>query len=213
MMGAQGGPSVDVPVSIDYRELEQARQWAAGANTRRPWRLEFFATFVSAMAEVATPHRIRVLELGSGPGFLAEELLRARAEIDYVGLDASAAVHHLAKERLGASAPRAQWIERSLRDLDWPQGLGKFDLVVTNQAVHELRHKRYARGLHAQALEVLVPGGVYLVCDHFLGDGGMSNDQLYMTADEQKAALHDAGFRQVERLLQKGDLVLHRATA
>jgi predicted methyltransferase len=84
--------------------------------------------------------------------------------------------------------------------------------VVTHQAVHELRHKDRACGLHAQAAGLLAPGGVYLVCDHVAGEGGMAEDQLYMTVDEQAAALAAAGFGVVEQLLLKGGLVLHRAS-
>jgi len=83
--------------------------------------------------------------------------------------------------------------------------------VVTHQAVHELRHKRHAVGLHEQVKDVLKPSGAYLVCDHHLGDGGMSNDQLYMTVDEQRQALLAAGFSSAEAVLVHGGLVLHRA--
>ena len=30
------------------------------------------------------------------------------------------------------------------------------------------------------------PGGVLLFCDHYFGDDGMSNDQLYMNRTEQR---------------------------
>ena len=83
---------------------------------------------------------------------------------------------------------------------------------MTNQAVHELRHKRYAPTLHHQVRGLLATGGNYLVCDHFAGEGGMSNSELYMTVEEQKAALFAAGFTNVEQLLLKGGLVLHRAS-
>jgi len=75
-----------------------------------------------------------------------------------------------------------------------------------------LRHKRHAIGFHAQARELLTTGGIYLVCDHFFGEGGMENDQLYMTVAEQRAALFSAGFSSVEQLFLKGGMVLHHAT-
>jgi hypothetical protein len=71
--------------------------------------------------------------------------------------------------------------------------------VITNQAVHELRHKRYAEELHRQVARVLRPGG-------------MANDQLYMSAAEQKFAIDAAGYASVHQLLLKGGMVLHRAT-
>ncbi len=87
----------------------------------------------------------------------------------------------MAAERLGERIAGVTFVERSFREPAWVEGLGPFDAVVTNQAVHELRHKDHAAALHAQVRPLLAPGGAYLVCDHFFGAGGLSNDQLYMT--------------------------------
>jgi len=59
--------------------------------------------------------------------------------------------------------------------------------------------------------DCLKEGGAYLVCDHYAGEGGMANDQLYMSVDEQRKALEAAGFAAVSRLLLKGGMVLHEA--
>lgn len=200
----------DVPITVDFRQAAHAQEWAASAMSLRPWRAEFFATFAELIGHEGGARR--VLELGSGPGFLAEQLLGSNDRLSYVALDFSPTMHTLARQRLGALAARAEFVERSLRDADWGQGLGQFDFVVTHQAVHELRHKRYATPLHAQVRELLAPGGAYLVCDHFFGEGGMSNGNLYMTVEEQREALLAAGFTQVEQVLLKGGLVLHRAS-
>ncbi|SMC16988.1 Methyltransferase domain-containing protein [Andreprevotia lacus DSM 23236] len=200
----------DVPSPVDLRLMDDASEWAATAMVKRPWRCEFFAAFASVL-KVSTSPVGRVLELGSGPGFLAEHLLNEMPSLACVALDFSPAMHKLARERLGALATRVQFVERSFKEPEWTQGLGLFDAIVTNQAVHELRHKRHARELHTQARSLLVPGGIYLVCDHFAGDNGMKNDQLYMTVAEQRDALTNAGFCHVEQVLLQGGLVLHRA--
>lgn len=203
-------PGDDVPVTVDFRQAEHARQWTEAAMSVRPWRADFFAAFAEVIAAHTGSH-CRVLELGSGPGFLAERLLAARADLDYVALDFSAPMQVMARERLAGHAGRVDFIVRDLRDPQWGDGLGPFHFVVTHQAVHELRHKRYASTLHAQARERLLPGGSYLVCDHFFGEGGMSNDRLYMTVEEQREALRAAGFVHIEQVLLKGGLVLHQA--
>lgn len=202
----------DVPSPIDLRRMEDAVQWADSAMSKRPWRTEFFSAFATIIGNQSLGSTCRVLELGSGPGFLAEQLLRAHAAIDYVALDFSLAMHELAAERLEALADRVQFVHRSFREAVWPEGLGKFEFVVTQQAVHELRHKRYAVSLHTQVRELLIPGGAYLVCDHFFGEGGMSNNQLYMSIAEQKQSLLSSGFSKVEQVLLKGGLVLHHAS-
>jgi len=202
----------DVPSPIDLQDLQTAREWAASALSKRPCRTEFFEAFSALIAASSAGRLCRVLELGSGPGFLAEHLLRSHATLDYVALDFSAAMHKLAAERLGTLASRVQFVERSFRAPTWTQALGQFDFVVTNQAVHELRHKRHAAALHAQVKPLLLHGGHYLVCDHFCGEGGMANDQLYMSVAEQRQALLSAGFVSVEQVMLKSGLVLHNAT-
>jgi SAM-dependent methyltransferase len=200
----------DVPSPIDLRLMADAREWEATAFAKRPARAEFFGEFVAAVAASERPMR-RILELGSGPGFLAERILRALPDIDYVALDFSPAMHQLAAQRLGALGSRVRFVERSFKEPGWQNGLGVFDCVVTHQALHELRHKRHAPALHAQVRQLLAPGGCYLVCDHFVGEGGMQDNQLFMTEAEHCAALIEAGFVEVRPLLRKGGLVLHQA--
>lgn len=202
-------PIVDVPSPIDLRDPEDAREWAELAMVRRPFRVDFFERFSQAIAK--GPQRARVLELGSGPGFLARHLLEAHPHLRYVAFDFSAPMHALARTRLGALAARVDFIERSFREDGWAEGLGTFEFVVTHQAVHELRHKAHALALHRQVRQVLVDGGRYLVSDHWAGEGGMANDQLYMTVDEQREALLAAGFTKVVPLLQLKGLILHEA--
>jgi 16S rRNA G1207 methylase RsmC len=155
---------------------------------------------------------LTVLDLGSGPGFLAIDILDALPEAHVTLLDLSVPMHELARSRLGARARRATFVERNFKESGWSRGLGPYDAIVTNQAVHELRHKRHASGLHAAVKRILRPGGTYLMSDHFFGDGGLQNDQLYMTEAEHREALLNAGFSEVQRRAKEGTLVLYRAT-
>jgi ribosomal protein S18 acetylase RimI-like enzyme/predicted O-methyltransferase YrrM len=207
----QRDPSQDVPSRIDLRRTEDAREWADTAMRKRPWRMEFFqqvvATFVKAGVERGT-----VLELGSGPGFLAHHVLTMLPNIAYVALDFSRAMHALARERLGDLVNRVRFVEADFRHPGWDEGLGLFDAVATVQAVHELRHKRHAPALYSAVKNLLKPGGLLLVCDHVVGPGAMSDAALYMTLEEHEAALRDVGFLNT-RLLQHGGLVLYEALA
>lgn len=198
----------DVPSPIDLQAVADARAWAEVANQVRPWRIAFFEA-IAEHIDPATP--ARVLELGSGPGFLAEQILSRRPLVEMVLLDFSEPMHALAQERLQLHSKRVQHVERSFKEDHWTEGLGAFDYVVTNQAVHELRHKRYAEPLHRLVRSVLLHGGKYLVSDHYFGEDGMKKEGLYMTVDEQRQALIAAGFRQVDELLRLGGMVLHSA--
>ena len=188
-------------------ELSDAREWEAQAG-QPPGRNEMLNRIVDEMASLCDQSP-SVLELGSGPGFLAERILQRLPDVRYSALDFSPAMHLLARHRLADFDGRVAYLERSFKSEAWPQDLPSFDIVVTNQAVHELRHKRYAEHLHRQVLGVLENGGTYLVSDHFSDEGGLPNTELFMTKAEQAKALSDAGFGSVERLLTCGSLALH----
>ena len=199
----------DVPSPIDLRDRDDAREWERTALSKRPSRPDYFDLYAEQISSHMRPIAT-VLELGSSPGFLAKHLLETLPEISYTALDFSVAMHELARARLGEEAERVRFVERSFKDGDWMVGLGIFDCVVTHQAVHELRHKRYATTLHTQVATVLPTGALYLVCDHFAGDGGMDNDQLFMTQGEQQASLKAGGFEFPELLKSDDKLAMYR---
>lgn len=200
----------DVPSPIDLQAENDAREWASRAMSLRPWRADFFACIAKNLRTDVKP--LRVLELGSGPGFLAEQILRTHPDVQMVLLDFSEPMHRLARERLAPFADRITHVTASFKEPGWSAGLGQFHHVVTNQAVHEMRHKRYATGLHAEVRQVLLPAGTYLVSDHHAGgEEGMKNTELYMTVEEQLASLQAAGFSSIQTLLHLRGMVLHNA--
>ncbi|QEL57172.1 class I SAM-dependent methyltransferase [Chromobacterium paludis] len=196
------GNLADVPSPIDLRQMADAAEWAAKAMEKRPWRVEFFDRFAHELAGAC-----RVLELGSGPGFLARHLQERLPQLRLELFDFSEAMHQLARERLGVLAERADFRLGSFREADWARGLPLYDAVITNQAAHEVRHKRHLPALHRQARSLLRPGA----SDHYAGGDGMANDQLYATVEEQEAALRQAGFGDVALLMRRGGLVFFRA--
>ena len=200
----------DVPSPIDFRDLNDAREWERTALSKRPSRPSFFEAYAEQIRAHTRPI-VTVLELGSGPGFLAEHLLEKLLHIAYTALDFSGAMHELARMRLGATVERARFVERSFKEENWVDELGQFDCVVTHQAVHELRHKRHATQFHRQVATVLPVGGLYLVCDHFSGGDGMVDDPLFMTREEQKASLIAGGFEAPELLKTDDTLAMYRA--
>src|SRR5215510_901424 len=68
--------SHDVPSTIDLRTEKDAREWAASAMSKRPWRAVFFQRFVEELRSLDV-RPLQILELGSGPGFLARCILDA----------------------------------------------------------------------------------------------------------------------------------------
>lgn len=139
-------------------------------------------------------------------------MLNRLPKLSYVALDYSLAMNELARQRLVDKAAQVRFIERSFKEPEWPDSLGSFQCVVTNQAVHELRCKRYAQTLNEEVRRLLPrSGGLYLFCDYFSGVKGQKNSELYMTKAEQTASLLDAGFTDVEIIRSEGTLAMYRA--
>ncbi len=195
----------DVVSPIDLRHVQDALQWAEEANIKRPSRAQFFQFYSDKLINPTSNH-YSVLELASGPGFVAEALLQKHPHLNYIAVDFSDAMHDLAKQRLShMTGLNIKFIRADFKQSDWYKILApeKYDVIIIHQALHELRHKRYASDFHHVMINhLLKPKGCYAVCDHLAQpDGNMQNTELYMTRQEHIDALTQAGFAQIEATL------------
>jgi tRNA (cmo5U34)-methyltransferase len=123
-----------------------------------PHRLEGFAVLM----EMLPPSPRRVLDLGTGDGFTLGLVRAAHPEAEGIGLDFSAEMLGLARERF-AGDPDVEIVEH---DLDQPlPPLGRFDLVVSSFAIHHCVDER-KRALYGEVFAVLDPGGRFLNLEH-----------------------------------------------
>jgi SAM-dependent methyltransferase len=197
----------DVPSPIDFHDPRQARAWEEGTIARRPWRPKFFAAFAAALNE-RFDEPIEILELGSGPGHLAERILKDCAVRKYVALDFSEAMHALARKRLSGHR-NVEYAVQDFREEDWGAGLGRFDAVVTMQAAHETRQKRHLPKLLSSITPLLRGGGMLLYCDHYSEADSEKNAALYYEKDEQPGVLEESGFSNIRGLLDIGGMALY----
>ena len=194
----------DVPIRVDFRDAATARTWIEDTRIRRPYRPRFFAAFCAALA---SRPKLRILELGSGPGQLAREILVHCDVHLYVALDFSSAMHEIAAEHLGALASRVTFVTRDFREPAWPYDLGTFDAIVTLQAAHETRHKRHLVPLLERARTRLDVGGVLLYADHYLTPE-TKLPALSPARADQPLALERAGFVDVQLCYEEGNMAL-----
>lgn len=198
-------PSQDVPPGVDFLDAEETAAWVAACEVNKLWRVpmrERFAELVAGLSSAA-----RVLELGSGPGFLAETILERCSNVEsYTLLDFSPHMLKLSRERL-SRFPACQFVEASFKRPDWPKSVsGKFIAVLAMQSVHEIRHKRHVPGLYREIAGLLAPGGLLAVCDGVPRDPShLAQVNLCMTPEEQIDAFGGAGFSdaRVERVFEK----------
>jgi SAM-dependent methyltransferase len=208
-------PDADVPYGEDFHDPAVAAAWADGVLRKRPWRLAIFDHFVGIVGALPAPDA-RVLELGSGPGFLAEQLLaRCPNVAAYTLLDFSAPMLEQSRARLAAFQDRTRLVRADFKTDSWPSLVeGPFDFVVSLQAVHELRHKRHAARLYTQVVPLLRPGGEVLICDH-LPDGAHTprHRVLYLELEEKLHALTQAGLVDAQVVWSEHCMALYRARA
>lgn len=201
----------DLPYGEDFHDPAVAAEWADAAARKRPWRPMLFDHFVAAATDVAGR---RVLELGSGPGFLAEQVLdRCPSVARYTLLDFSDAMLALSRRRLARHVDRTRFVQADFKRESWPAlAGGPFDLIFSLQAVHELRHKRHAARFYARARPLFSPTGRLVVCDHLPEVAPIaSHRRLYMTIAESLAVLTSAGFQNAELVWTGHDMALYRA--
>jgi SAM-dependent methyltransferase len=208
-------PEAEVPYGEDFHDPAVAAAWAEGVMRKRPWRATIFQHFVSIVGS-APVTRARVLELGSGPGFLAEQLLARCPDIaHYTLLDFSEPMLEQSRRRLGPYQGRTEFLRADFKTDTWPSLVrAPVDFVVSLQAVHELRHKRHAHRLYVQLAPLLRPAGEVLICDHLpAGAHTPLHRVLYMDPEEKLDALSRAGFTAATVVWSDHDMALYRARA
>lgn len=188
----------------DYFDEGYVREWARSANDRRPFRAQLFDAFARELQPLGAA---RILELGSGPGFLAEHLLKHCDVAAYHLLDFSPHMLALSRARLAPFADRAHFHQGSFVDEGWSKPLpAPFDAVISMQALHEVRRTERLLPLYAELRSVLAPGGVVLIADK--RDGQEEDEAERFTLDAHLAALAAAGFTDHRQVCAAGDLFM-----
>ncbi|MGH2898191.1 MAG: class I SAM-dependent methyltransferase, partial [bacterium] len=98
----------DVSSPIDLRDPGDAHTWALEADAKRPWRAQVRDAFAEALGALDSPGGSpagsparRILELGSGPGLLAERILRTCDVERYTLFDFSPPMLDMSRARVG----------------------------------------------------------------------------------------------------------------
>lgn len=109
---------------------------------KRPWRKDFFDYYANLIKTHASDQG-HILELGAGPGFLAQHLLSQLPNIQYTAFDFSEAMHQLAQQKLTPSERAiANYLIGNFKEPEWQNAVNqKYDFIIIHQALHELRHK------------------------------------------------------------------------
>ncbi|MEA4910036.1 MAG: class I SAM-dependent methyltransferase [Anaerolineaceae bacterium] len=142
---------------IDRWDRMQARYLVA-----RNQRFETIAHLTAA----TQPSRLRVLDIGCGPGCLSARLLEKLPQAEVTGVDFDPVLLSLAGLHLERFGDQVKLVLADLRRPDWAQALtGSFHAVVSSTALHWLAADDLV-ALYGQISQLLYPGGIFLNADH-----------------------------------------------
>ena len=147
-----------------------------------------------------------ILDLGSGTGITAEQVLSIHPGAQLVGVDSSAEMLAHARQLL----PTARFKVARLQD---PLPSGQYDLVVSAFAIHHLDGPGKAH-LFGRVASSLRPGGRFVFCDVVIPERPVPNPvpldegfDMPSTVHEQVVWLSDAGL-EPKVVYAKGDLCI-----
>ncbi len=101
---------------------------------------------------------LKVLDIGTGPGFFA--IILSRAGHDCIGIDATEAMVEAARDNAEQQGVKAEFFLMNADDLDFPDGT--FDLIVNRNVTWTLPDMEEC---YREWRRVLAPNGVVLVID------------------------------------------------
>ena len=104
------------------------------------------------------PEGLRVLEVGTGPGFFA--ILLCELGCDVTAIDLTPAMLAEARKNAGALCESIRFLEMNAEATDFPDG--SFDVIVSRNLTWNLPHPEAA---YAEWTRVLRPGGLLLNFD------------------------------------------------
>jgi tRNA (cmo5U34)-methyltransferase len=148
----------------DWQNKELAEKWDIDTARRNPARLEQLDILVSIVADSyhAGTH---ILDLGFGSGQVEERILQRHPDTRVIGVDSSAAMIDLARQRLEKFPGRYQTMQHELTQLEsiaLPRVPIQFVLAV--QVLHHLTHAKQ-RELFSWVYRIIEAGGTFLIVD------------------------------------------------
>ena len=154
----------------EFHDAGFVQGWASRFVPTAP-RLQLFDMILQQIEALARPDAY-VLELGTGPGYMARHILERNETISYEALDFSEAFFDVARQTLGEHVSRVTFTNADLMTQDWPQKLARRpDAIISTWALHDLGGQAPVADVYARAHELLPEGGVLVNGDFIKPDG------------------------------------------
>lgn len=150
------------------------QEYAAGWVDRfvpTPSRLALFDLILTEL-ESRIPGNGCIVELGIGPGYLADHVLKAMADIRYYGVDFSAAMLDIAQARLRPYSSRVAFVQAELVNDRWWETLPTpVHSIISTWALHDLGSQEATEVVYRNCARILPEDGLLLNGDFIKPDG------------------------------------------
>lgn len=197
----------------EFHDASFSQGWADRFEPT-PARLQLFEMILQNIEELKV-EKVSILELGIGPGFLANYLLERLLKINYEGLDFAKPMLEIAKERTQDYSQRINFTQADLINEPWIYKLKTPpNVIVSTWTLHDLFEKENILKVYKSVYEVLPSGGILLNGDfikpeesNFEYEGGR------IKPSEHLELLMLAGFQDCQCLAEFEKSIEHPTTA
>lgn len=153
-----------------FHDPDFVQGWANRFVPTQP-RLQLFDLILEQIEQLCKPDA-HVLELGTGPGYMARHILERNKRVSYEALDFSDAFINVAKQTLGDLTARVVFTNADLMKQDWPRKLShRPDAIISTWALHDLGGQEPIANVYARCHEILPDGGLLANGDFIKPDG------------------------------------------
>ena len=196
----------------EFHDRAFAVGWAERFTPTAP-RLRLFDAIVEQLRR-SPGAEARVVELGVGPGFLAERVLASLPTVQYVAVDFSEPFLAIARRRLAPFGDRVTFVQADLLSSGWGSAVGgSADACVTTWALHDLGGPDATFKVYRDCTELLAAGGVLLNGDFVRPEGTVYEfEPGRFCVDRHLELLRSAGFAECA-CLEMFELEIENPTA
>ncbi len=185
----------------EFHDEEFVAGWA-DRFVPTPERLKLFNLILSELRS-GIPKDGSVVELGIGPGYLAEHLLNAMPGIHYYGIDFSSPMIEIARQRLKPHSTRLNFVQADLVKEAWWTGISApISAIISTWALHDLGSQENVEIVCKSCAQALKDDGLFLNGDFIKPDQAIYEyEPGRFEIAKHLELLNRAGFKHAECLV------------
>lgn len=142
-----------------------SKEFALGWSERfvpTPERIRLFELIFTQLKDII-PNNGNIIELGIGPGYLANYLLERMPHITYCGIDFSLPMLEIAQDRLQRHSSRVIYTQSDLVKEAWEESVSKpVYAIVSTWALHDLGSPKNINTVYERSYSALDSNGILI---------------------------------------------------